>query len=391
MGSDYEMSYKYKLKLLFLKDILERYTDADHGLTHAELTVKLREWGIKANDRTLRDDLVALQEYADRMGLELTDNIRIDEGKEKAHPIRYMLRKRLFTSTEVKLLMECVRSLHSLSEKRTEMLLEKLTSLCSAPEAAQIRKEFAVTGGSKAYWHNGKREEQDEAGYRENEWEHDGNHDVLLCNIERIDRAIRENKKIEFRYFWFNMNKMPTYPRDPKHRHTVSPCVRVLENGRYYLIVLDEKNEYKHFRLERMTDIRIIEEERVVQKLGYKSWEEYVNAQCGIQSKYRFKRGIPYGYRLSPIHYNTYHVRMRFTRDMVGEVLDRFGQDVRIYKEDKGHFVAEFKVQYNPQFVEWVLGMGNKVKILEDAYMGREIRGDISMYAKGMANWHSRQ
>jgi len=85
MGSDYEMSYKYKLKLLFLKDILERYTDADHGRTHAELTVKLREWGIKANDRTLRDDLVALQEYADRMGLELTDNIRIDEGKEKAH------------------------------------------------------------------------------------------------------------------------------------------------------------------------------------------------------------------------------------------------------------------------------------------------------------------
>jgi len=43
MGSDYEMSYKYKLKLLFLRDILEKYTDADHGLTHAELTVKLRE------------------------------------------------------------------------------------------------------------------------------------------------------------------------------------------------------------------------------------------------------------------------------------------------------------------------------------------------------------
>ena len=80
MGSDYEMSYKYKLKLLFLKDILERHTDADHGLTHAELTVKLREWGISANERTLRDDLVALQEYADRMGLELTDNIKIDEG-----------------------------------------------------------------------------------------------------------------------------------------------------------------------------------------------------------------------------------------------------------------------------------------------------------------------
>ena len=58
------MSYKYKLKLLFLRDILEKYTDADHGLTHAELTVKLREWGISANERTLRDDLIALQEYA---------------------------------------------------------------------------------------------------------------------------------------------------------------------------------------------------------------------------------------------------------------------------------------------------------------------------------------
>ena len=368
MGSDYEMSYKYKLKLLFLRDILEKYTDADHGLTHAELTVKLREWGISANERTLRDDLIALQEYARITSGDLQDNIKYDEGKEKAHPIRYGIKERLFTPTEVKLIMESVRGVHSLSEKQTEVLLKKLETLCSEPQAVQIREEFAVMGGFKAYWHNKE-------------------HDVLLGNIEVIDEAIRTDQQIKFRYFWFNMNKMPAYPRNPKLRHTVSPCVRVFENGYYYLIAVDEEGYYKHYRLDRMIGVKVTgEKQKGKRRSKGKYWVEYVNSRFGLENKVKFKKKkSPPTYNINALYYETYDVEMRFTRDLVGAVLDRFGQDVWLRREDKGHFVAAFKVQYTPQFVEWVLGLGNKVRILKpDYFMYR----DISLYAQAMSKWH---
>ena len=81
-----------------------------------------------------------------------------------------------------------------------------------------------------------------------------------------------------------------------------------------------------------------------------------------------------------------YTVRMRFTRDMVGVVLDRFGTDVWIVPDDKGHFIASFEAYYNQQFVGWVLNLGNKVKILSPEFMSDH----ISYYARATGRWHKR-
>ena len=83
-------------------------------------------------------------------------------------------------------------------------------------------------------------------------------------------------------------------------------------------------------------------------------------------------------------YYKTYEVKMRFTRDLVGAVMDQFGQDVWLRREDKGHFVATFTAQYNPQFVAWVLGFGSKVRILSPEFMYK----DIWRYAHYTGEWH---
>lgn len=367
MAADENMLYQNKLKLLHLMEIFKKYTDAEHGLSHAELQAKLRERGLIVNDRTLRDDLLALHEYMVGTEMELTDNIKREEGKETARPIRYMLNKRLFTTTEVKLIMESVRGVHSLSDKQTEVLLKKLETLCSAAEAEQIRSEFAIMGGFKAYWHNGI-------------------HDVLLNNIELIDQALRQKKRIRFRYFWFNMNKEPTYSRDSKKKHVVSPLARVYEDGFYYLIALDEDDYYRHYRLDRMTDVSVTIKRRSNDAETNKTdWVKYVNAHFGMLMKIRFKKKRPHpAMYINSYYYQFFDVKMRFTRDLVGVVLDRFGQDVWIHREDKGHFTANFRIQYNPQFVEWVLGMGSKVKVIKPDFMHR----DICRYAKAMWKWH---
>ncbi len=288
MKNESTLAFKNKLKLLYLKEILERHTDENHGLTHSDLQKKMKAKELDVNERTLRDDIQALQFYMEHENMELTDNIKRDDGKEKAHPIRYRITKRLFTPTEVKLLMESVRGIHSLSNEQTAILWRKLSTLCSNSEAVQIIKESAVIGGFKAYWHNKK-------------------HDVLLENIELIDQAIRENRRIRFRYFWYKVTLEPAYPRDPKYRHVISPLVRVYENGFYYLVGLDEDGYFRHFRLDRMTDVYVTLKKRS-QKPGLEKidWVKYVNAHFGMETKVLFKRKrSPDTYNINALYYKS--------------------------------------------------------------------------------------
>ena len=60
-------------------------------------------------------------------------------------------------------------------------------------------------------------------------------------------------------------------------------------------------------------------------------------------------------------------VTMVFQNRMVGVVMDRFGRDVMLMKEDERHFRITVPVAVSDQFFGWVLGFGKKAKILEPA------------------------
>lgn len=363
-------NFRNKLKLLYLKQILEKHTDSENGLSHAEIMEMMQREGLDVQPRTLRDDIQCLQDAAEDFDLRIETNIK--DGKDKAHPIRYRVEERLFTSTEVKLLMESVKGIHSLSEEATKEIQKKLTSLCSSCEAAEIRSQLAVVGGFKAYWSTKRKR------------------DILLNNIEVVDRAIAQDKKIQFRYFWYKSDKRPTYPRDKNHVHVAAPLVRVLENGYYYLVVLDEEDNLYHYRMDRMTNPEIINEMRGIGEEHFVNglnWTDYVNSSMGMGFTNAFSNnrfGSLFSHNV--VNNRKYTVRMRFTRDMVGVVLDRFGTDVWIVPDDKGHFIASFEAYYNQQFVGWVLNLGNKVKILSPEFMSDH----ISYYARATGRWHKR-
>lgn len=370
MEKDKMREYPNKLKLLYLKQILEQYTDDVNGLTHAEIMGLLKKKGVEVQPRTLRDDLQCLQDAADDFDMRIETNIAF--GKEKAHPIRYKAEERLFSPTEVKLLMESVKGIHSLSNEQTEILHRKLESLLSKPQAKSIRNRMAVVGGFKAYWSKIRMQ------------------DVLLSNIEAVDRALDEGKQIEFRYYWYSWKKKPTYPRKKEHKHIVSPLVRVLEKGFYYLIAIDKKGRTLHYRMDRITNIAVSDTDNAYlndKDLANTNWKAYVDSTFGL--------GVinkPVAYRSwdslededPVIDKSCQTVHMRLTRDMVGVVLDRFGRDVTISSKDKGHFEAIVNVYYNTQFISWVIGLGNKIRILSP----EKIAKDISDFAESTGYWH---
>ena len=58
-------------------------------------------------------------------------------------------------------------------------------------------------------------------------------------------------------------------------------------------------------------------------------------------------------------------ITLRFINPLLDTVIDRFGtKGVRYAKLDDSHFRVELEVEISDQFFGWLLGFGNKVKIM---------------------------
>lgn len=60
--------------------------------------------------------------------------------------------------------------------------------------------------------------------------------------------------------------------------------------------------------------------------------------------------------------------------DIVGVVLDRFGQEVNLILADEGHFRVRVLVAVSPQFFGWVTGIGGKIRIDAPEHVREEYR-----------------
>ena len=357
------MSVSQKTKLLYIKQILERYTDANHDLTQAQIQEKLEKQGYAPKARTLHDDLFELYECQDDFSIKLENNVK--PGKDKAHTLRYKITKRLFSPTEVKVLMESVSALHSLGPIETNALINKLSSLCSDAEAKEIKNHLAVVGGFKPIVKKKT-----------------GRYSTLKA-IEAIDKAIAQDAKLEFRYFWYSTSLVKSYWKNKCH--IVSPLTRVLEGGYHYLIATDDTGELRHFRIDRMIDTMIIEEKReATPYLDYSrnDWKDYVNSTFGMGLT---NPNLSLGRDAGPTATNLLiTASIKFTRDLVGVVLDRFGSDVILAPMGKAHFVATFHAYQNVQFLTWLVSLGNKIQIISP----QALRKDISRFARKAGRWH---
>ena len=60
-------------------------------------------------------------------------------------------------------------------------------------------------------------------------------------------------------------------------------------------------------------------------------------------------------------------VRLRFSNHLAGAVIDRFGRDVMLIREDDEHFSVSIEAVVSPQFYAWVFGFGAEAEILSPA------------------------
>ena len=67
-------------------------------------------------------------------------------------------------------------------------------------------------------------------------------------------------------------------------------------------------------------------------------------------------------------------VKLRFHRDLINVVIDRFGKDTMLIPDGPEHFNFTVKVAVSPMFLSWVIGFGSKAKILYPASVAEKCK-----------------
>ena len=128
-----------KLKLLYIKDYLERYSDEEHPVSVRELIAHLEKNGVSAERKSVYDDIECLRDF----GLDIV-NVK---GKQNG----YYLASREFEMPELKLLVDAVAAAKFLTEKKSDAIIKKIAAFAGEHRAGELRRVVYVPNRVRAH------------------------------------------------------------------------------------------------------------------------------------------------------------------------------------------------------------------------------------------------
>ncbi len=298
-----------KLKILYILDYLQKNSHEDTPVRAAELIHMLQsQHDIRCDRKTVYSDIAALMDYG-------IDIVSIP-GKNGG----YYIASRNFELPELKLLIDAVQSSRYLTEKKSSELIAKLCTQCNEQDAKLMRRNVLVSGRVKSM------------------------NETIYYNVDTVQEAIAENRQIRFRYFDWGLDRKRHF-RDKEY--IASPYGLCQDNENCYLLAYSQRHGITSYRVDRMQDIQLTEGARtpcpeLTGKSLYDHARKLFQMFAGDQAS----------------------VKLRFHRDLINAVVDRFGRDVMLIPDGEEHFNFTVDVAVSPMFLSWVIGFGSKAKIL---------------------------
>ena len=302
---------KQKLKLYYLARIMVEKTDDNHALTMPQIIEKLEGYGVSADRKSLYDDMETLRV----LGIDVI-------GEKSGKSYKYHVGSKTFDLAELKLLVDSIQSSKFITERKSGELIRKLTGFASEYEAKELNRQVVVKGRVKTM------------------------NESIYYIVDDIHNAIINNRRITFEYLRWNISKEMESRRDTLYE--VSPWALTWDDENYYLVGFDSADGMiKHYRVDKMRRITVTDEMRD----GREHFEHFDMAAYS-----RMSFGMFGGEEVL--------VKIMFSRDMVGVILDRFGKDITIIPaKESGWYETNVDVAVSAQFFGWIFSLGTNVRI----------------------------
>ncbi|MCM1124200.1 MAG: WYL domain-containing protein [Eubacterium sp.] len=329
-------SSNQKMKLLYLLKILTEQSDEEHCLSAQALIDALATYDIKAERKSIYDDIAQLIDFGYDIVL-----VKAKTGGG------YYLTGREFELAELKLLVETVQASRFLTVKKSRELIAKIEKLASKSEAGQLQRQVYVANRVKTA------------------------NESIYYIVDDIHRAIQNNEQISFQYLEWNLQK-ELVPRKDGKIYRVSPWALTCKDENYYLIAHEgESDTIKHFRVDKMGHIHVL---AGTSREGAELFERFDIAS------YANKTFGMFGGREEI-------VTLEFENRFIGVVMDRFGKEVPIRRRDEEHFSVRVQVAVSGQFYGWLTGLGQGARITAP----EDIVKDYVTYLKRVEGQYARK
>lgn len=309
---------------MLILDILKEYSDEKHRLTQQEIIRLLKaNYDMDCDRRSVKNNILYLKE----LGYEIS----MDDG--------YYLMRREFEDAELRMLIDSVLFSKSLTQKQAKILIDKLRALGNRYFTAKISHVCSLP-----------------------DMQHADNRQMIYA-LDTINDAIAEKKKIGFIYNDYKID-FKLHPRREKE-YIVNPYQIVANSGRFYLIGnYDKYDNVSHYRIDKMTNVRILEEK-------VKPKKEIIEFKNGYNLPKHMAEHI--------YMFGGESVRAKFLTDegMMSEMIDWFGKDFRVRKvNEEGRIEITVNCNESAMFF-WALQYGPYVEVLEPLGLRNKIRESL--------------
>ena len=226
--------YEKNGNILYILNVLKKYSDEDHMLSAAEIQRKIKEiYDVKIDTRTIRRNINLL-----KYKLNYDISTREDNGKGY-----YINRdpETDFEPGEVRAIIDNFSYANYIVPNVAKEIIKKCKNLQTVYENEKL-KDYQI------YSVNSKTENSE-----------------VIKNIEDISNSIYNNHKLKFEYWKYEItNKLE---KQIVSTPVVSPYAIVYNKQEFYLIGIKEgQNKFYHYRLDRMKNVKKLDKKITIVK-----------------------------------------------------------------------------------------------------------------------------
>lgn len=326
-----------KATILYVLDILHKYSDEDHRLTQKAIVDLLYETHqIDLDRRTVKQRILELIEF----GYEI----------EYSGGFSNIYWQKDITDGELRLLIESLMFSKHIPYSYRQELIGKLEELSGEYFQTKPLETDKTNPSDRIHLENFD----------------------LFTTLSVLEQAIHESKKVTFHYNHYGVDKNLAFTYKPKEKkdgnpsdYLVNPYEIVSTNGRYYLICnYDKYDDLSNYRIDRITNIQILDDAR-------KPKNEVKGLGGGLDVSKHMEEHI---YMFSGA---SEYVTLSFKKGFINEFVDWFGTETSRFIEQAGDKVtAEVKVN-RKAMTKWALQYALHVRVLSPADLVEEIKENI--------------
>ena len=335
-----------KVIILYILQILQHYTDADHPMTQQQIMEKLRsDYDLEVNRATVKRNIGDLIEAG--YDIQYTEVVRSQFNKltgetEKNSIYTDLYYEHDFTEPELHMVIDGLLFSRSVPYRQRRQLIDKLGKLSSVHFNQRMNHVHCMSADSPQ-------------------------NPELFHTIDVLDEAITAGKQVRITYNFYgtDLKLHPSLTEDGQpRRQTLNPYQLVASEGRYYLICNnDHYDTVSNYRVDRITDIEMLD-------TPVKPPRQVIGLEDGLNLQ-------DYVYQnLNMFSSEAENVEFIIPRTAVSLVIDFFGKHVSFFDLEDGRVSCRLLVSAEAM-KHWAVQFANMVRVTAPKHLVEEVQAEL--------------